>query len=199
MTHFGFLDGEIFFVELRRRNDNRHAFGYRQAVAFKSCAFGGIVRQQANRCQTQVRQNLRADTVITQVGLESEQNICFDSVFARVLKCVGREYEIGASGFPSRIVARSLAATCFGRHAFMASSEKTSSPYPFIFVSLIYRSFLCVVIPRRCPATGRRMQRRAAQKLRRTHRPSRSVLRRSCPRRVCSFLLRHPLPDLLRP
>src|SRR5262249_13967760 len=62
-----------------------------QAVALDATQFAGVVGDGSNRTQTQVEQDLRADAVVSQVGLEAELLVGLDGVRAVILQLVRLE------------------------------------------------------------------------------------------------------------
>ncbi len=68
-----------------RLNFDRHAFDHFQAVAFDADNFARVVRDQLDLVQAEIRQNLRANTVIPQVSLEAKLEIRLHGVAALIL------------------------------------------------------------------------------------------------------------------
>src|SRR5437867_3747113 len=59
-----------------------------------------VVREYANRRQTEVRQDLRADAVFARVGRKAELEIRLDGVETRLLQLVGTELVEEADASP---------------------------------------------------------------------------------------------------
>src|SRR6266566_98775 len=85
------LDVEIGPILIRRRRHDRQPLDDLQSVAFEAYQLHRIVRQHADRRQSEVEQNLRADAVIPQVRLETELLVGRDGVVALILELVRLE------------------------------------------------------------------------------------------------------------
>src|SRR5215471_16057198 len=70
---------------------DRHALVYAQAVALESDEFAGVVGDGADRMQPEIEQDLRADTVVAQIGLEAELLVRLDRIGALILQLVRLE------------------------------------------------------------------------------------------------------------
>src|SRR5690606_15257556 len=70
------------------RDLERLATRDRQTVALKADDLARIVRQQTDRAEPEIEQDLRADAVVTQVRLEPERLVCLDRVLTLVLELV---------------------------------------------------------------------------------------------------------------
>src|SRR5690606_40741873 len=62
------------------------AAGDPQAVALEADDLARVVRQQADRAQSEIEQNLRADAVVAQVRLETERLVRLHRVLPLVLQ-----------------------------------------------------------------------------------------------------------------
>ena len=71
-----------------------------QPVALEADDLARIVRDRADRLEAEVEQDLRADAVVAEIGLEAELLVRLDGVGARVLQLVGRELVEQADAAP---------------------------------------------------------------------------------------------------
>jgi hypothetical protein len=75
---------------------DRHALEHRETVALEAGSLGGIVGHQPEIPEPEVHQNLRADAVVAEVGVESERLVGLDGVLALVLQLVGADLVVQA-------------------------------------------------------------------------------------------------------
>src|ERR1051326_4016695 len=73
------------------RLHDRHPFLDPKTVTLETDELARIVRDRPDRFQPQVEQDLRSDSVIAEVGLESELLVGLDGIGAAVLKLVRLE------------------------------------------------------------------------------------------------------------
>src|SRR5690606_35551840 len=77
---------QIGDVVLARLDVDRLAAGDPQAVALEADDLARVVRQQADRAQSEIEQNLCADAVVAQVRLEAERLVRLHRVLPLVLQ-----------------------------------------------------------------------------------------------------------------
>src|SRR5438128_6910807 len=82
------LRAQVFQIRVGRRDLNRHALGDVQAVALQPDDLLRVVGEEPEVLHAQVDENLGADPVVAQVGLEAEGLVGFDGVLALILKLV---------------------------------------------------------------------------------------------------------------
>src|SRR5262245_23028787 len=83
------LGTEVLPVRLGRRDLDRDALADVQPVALEADDLLRVVREELEILHAQVDQNLSADAVIAQIGVESEGRVGLDRVLALVLQLVG--------------------------------------------------------------------------------------------------------------
>src|SRR6266404_5808931 len=89
MTELGLLRLEIFLVMRVRFATNRNLLDHLQAVAFETDDFFRIVGEEAKLPHTKIEQNLRAESIITQIGRQTELRVRFDGIESLFLQLVG--------------------------------------------------------------------------------------------------------------
>src|SRR3989441_2484558 len=82
------LRAQVFQIRVGRRDLDRHALGDVQAVALQPDDLLRVVGEEREVLHAQVDENLGADPVVAQVGLEAEGLVGFDGVLALILKLV---------------------------------------------------------------------------------------------------------------
>src|SRR2546426_455245 len=82
------LRAQVFQIRVGRRDLDRHALGDVQAVALQPDDLLRVVGEEPEVLHAQVDENLGADPVVAQVGLEAEGLVGFDGVLALILKLV---------------------------------------------------------------------------------------------------------------
>ena len=85
VAELGFFGAEIFFVVGTGGDLDRHPFDHLQAVAFDADNFARIVGNQPDAVQPELHEDLCADAIVAQIGLETELQIRFDGIAARIL------------------------------------------------------------------------------------------------------------------
>src|SRR5215470_9952255 len=88
VTHLLALGHEVALVALGGRNLDRHALDDLEAVPLDAHDLLRVVREDAQALRAEVDQDLRADAVVSQIGLEAQGVIGFDRVLAVVLQLV---------------------------------------------------------------------------------------------------------------
>src|SRR5689334_1020729 len=73
------------------RLHNRHPLVHAQTVALESDQLAGVVGDRANRMETEVEEDLRANAVIPQIGLEAKLLVGLHRVSAVILELVRLE------------------------------------------------------------------------------------------------------------
>src|SRR5436305_851088 len=91
MSQFFLLGAQIFDVTVMRYHFESLA-GHAHAITFETFELMRIVSQQACFAHSEVTQNLSPDTVIPQVFLEPELEICFDCVESLILQCIRLDF-----------------------------------------------------------------------------------------------------------
>src|SRR2546426_331172 len=82
------LRAQVFQIRVGRRDLDRHALGDVQAVALQPDDLLRVVGEEPEVLHAQVDENLGADPVVAQVGLEAEGLVGLDGVLALILKLV---------------------------------------------------------------------------------------------------------------
>ncbi len=88
MTHLLALGHEVALVALGGGNLDRHALDHLEAVPLDAHDLLRIVREDAQTLRAEVDQDLRADAVVAQIGLEAQDVVGLDRVLALVLQLV---------------------------------------------------------------------------------------------------------------
>src|SRR5660398_220452 len=73
---------------ITRRNLDRHALHHSQAVSFQSHQLPGVVRHDPNSAQPQIRYDLRTDSILPEVGRESQLLVSFHGVSPPILQLI---------------------------------------------------------------------------------------------------------------
>ncbi len=84
------LGGQIAPVLLVGRDLDRHLLDHRQPEAVDARQLLRVVREDADRRQPEVGEDLVADPVVARVGREAELDVGLDGVEALLLELVGR-------------------------------------------------------------------------------------------------------------
>ena len=79
---------------------DRHLVGDRQAVALEAHDLLRVVREQADRAEPEVHEDLRADAVVAQVGGQPEPHVRVDRVEPLLLEPVGAQLVQQADAAP---------------------------------------------------------------------------------------------------
>ena len=85
---------------LGRLGANRYLFHDLKVETFQSHDLFRIVREEANTMQAEIDQNLGAEAVFAQVGLEAEAFVGFDGVESALLERIGVDL-VGEADSPS--------------------------------------------------------------------------------------------------
>src|SRR2546428_9046 len=83
------LRAQVLPVGVVGRDLDRHALGDVQAVALQPDDLLRVVREQPEVLHAQIHEDLGADPVVAQIGLEAERRVSLDRVFTLVLELVG--------------------------------------------------------------------------------------------------------------
>jgi hypothetical protein len=79
------LRAEVLPVRLGRRNLDRDALGDVQPVPLEADDLLRVVGQELEVLDAEVDEDLRADPVVAQVGVEAERDVGLDRVLALIL------------------------------------------------------------------------------------------------------------------
>ena len=76
------LRAQILGVLVVRRLHDRHALAEAKAVALEADHLARVVRDRPDRFEAEVEEDLRADAVVAEIGLEAELLVRLDGVGA---------------------------------------------------------------------------------------------------------------------
>src|SRR5690242_9055887 len=88
MAELGLLRAQVVDVAVARRHLEGNALGHLNAVNLKSADLARIIGKQRDLLQAEIAQDLRADTVIAEIFLETELEIGLHRVAALILQRV---------------------------------------------------------------------------------------------------------------
>src|SRR5687767_187579 len=108
---------EIARVFLSRGRNDRDAILDLESVSLESDQLPRIVRQRTDSLQSEIEQDLRANSIVAKIGLEPELLVRFDGVRARVLKLVRLELVEEADSPSFLVEVDDCATTLFRDHA----------------------------------------------------------------------------------
>src|SRR5215216_4866684 len=111
MSELVALCAEIPLVLIVRRLYDRHTLTNPQTIAFEPDQLARIIRDEPDRLESKVEENLRANAVVAQIGLESELLVRLDRIRAFVLELVGLELVEQSDSPPFLIEIHDRAAT----------------------------------------------------------------------------------------
>src|SRR5262245_14796345 len=116
MAKFVALRAEVARVLVVRRLHDGNALAEPQIVPLESNHLARVVRDRPNRLEADVEQDLRADAVVAEIGLEAELLIRLDGVGTAVLKLVRLQLVEQADAAPLLIEVDDHAASFLGNH-----------------------------------------------------------------------------------
>src|SRR5438067_7195795 len=92
MAHLGLLRLEIFCVMRVGFGSNRHLLDHLNAVTLETYNLFRIVGQESELAHTEIVKNLRAQSVIAQIGRETELRIGLDGIESFLLQLVSMNF-----------------------------------------------------------------------------------------------------------
>ena len=92
MTHFVSFGRQIEFSLLFSWCNNRNLLDHREIESRKRIDLLWIIRQQPNRGEPQIFQDLQADTVVTRIRFETEFVVRLDRIISLILELIGLEF-----------------------------------------------------------------------------------------------------------
>src|SRR5262252_1953291 len=91
VAELALLRREVAAILLGARRADRHALLHAETVALEAHDLARIVGHRTDRLEAEVEEDLRADAVVAEVGLEAERFVGLHRVRARVLQLVRAE------------------------------------------------------------------------------------------------------------
>lgn len=91
VSQFFAFCGHVILVVLVSADFEWHTVYDLKAERFNAHDLFGIVCHQPDAAQPQIRKDLRADTILSKVGFETERVVCFYGIESLVLFFVGEE------------------------------------------------------------------------------------------------------------
>src|SRR5678816_1635714 len=94
------LRAQILHVRRARLDLDRHSLNHLQSIALDPDDLPGIIRDELDLVQTEIDENLRPDTVVTQVRLEAQFQICLNGIAPLILQPIGPDLVEQADAAP---------------------------------------------------------------------------------------------------
>ena len=100
MAQLLFLGSQILEIYPSWMDLQRHPFHDFQTIAFDADDLSRIVRDEPDPSQSEARENLCSDTVVSQIRFEAQLQIRLDRIAALILKAIGFDFVEEADAAP---------------------------------------------------------------------------------------------------